>query len=332
MGEHNLLTKLKEVLDEFENLEKHYRKIHNSSVDIEDFEVSQKTQADSYLKIRELKGWKNKVTDLDNDVNHSNIVEIISSLEMNDEIPNKSEMSDSTTQDSPVYDSQEQKKVGNYVCGKMRELSKSGFTFSDVDIEVMQKNHWAKKVTYINHALTEQMKKKLGYDQFWKEIFSFGKHKILVTNQLFESDICRFDIWYDQLDKTNYSPKQNMQDVKKITNNEPGDYTCKKPINIKLFDKVYPIRYWNEVLVNVCEIMILKKPYIVATFGRETKLNSDQYTNFSYKESEIKVNKTRLSNGLWVEANRSANDIVMVCKTILELCEFSEKDLTIDFE
>ena len=77
--------------------------------------------------------------------------------------------------------------------------------------------------------------------------------------------------------------------------------------------------------------MLLKEPYIVARFDKEDELNSDRRINFSYKESDIKFNKKRLSNGLWIETNRSANDIVRVSKKILELCGYDENILEINY-
>ncbi|MGH4050189.1 MAG: hypothetical protein ACREVX_02365 [Clostridium sp.] len=351
MDEQNLLTKLKEVLIELENLEKNYRKIYNSAVDIEEFEISQKTQSDAYLKIRKLKDWKGLLIGLNDNIRDSNVIEIIPLNESNDKLDDKSEIMDqvsdktvvinTASQEPSEYDSEEQIKVGKYVCRKMYELSNSGFIFSDNDIDEMQKKTWAKenltldyefikKITYINHSITEQMKKELGFNRFWKETFKFGKYKILMTNQLFERDIKNFDSWYEKLDKAEYITKQNLKDNGKGSTDERAKNTCKVPISIKLFDKMYPIKSWNEILIKVCEVMLLKKPYVVATFGRELTLNSEQWTNFSYTESEIKDNKKRLSNGLWIETNRSANDIVNVSKTILKLCGFNEKDLIID--
>lgn len=342
MGERNLLVKLNDVLDELESLEKRYRKVYNSAVDIEEFEISQKTQSDAYLKIRKIKEWKGVVTDLNNTVSDSKIIEIAPLIENNYELCNKNDLDIVKTKESCEYDSEEKKKIGEYVRIKMRELSKSGFTFSDSDIEVMQEKSWTKKVLGLdyafiriyneNYSITEQMKDELGYNRYWKEIFNFGKYKLFLTSQWFERDRSSFDNWYNKLDKINDTPKENLEDKGKTSTYERSGYTCKDPISVKLFDKTYPIRYWNEVLIKVCEIMLFKKPYIVAKFDKEPTLNSDHSTNFSYTESEIKVNKKRLSNGLWIETNRSANDIVKVSKKILELCGFSEKELVVEFE
>jgi len=346
MSEQNLLTKLKEVLLEIERLEKKYRKIYNNAVDIDDLDVSQKTQANAYIKIRKFKEWKNILIAV-----NSNIMEIIPLNDMNDEVvdksekndqvPDKTEIIDTVSQEYSEYKSIERIKIDKYVRSKICELSKSGFIFSATDIKTMQNLSWSKKnlgldyefikVTYMDHEITESMRNELAYNRFGKEVFNFGKIKILVTNQWNEKDRNMFDIWYDKLGKDQYSLNKNYKDNEKSTYELDG-YTCKDLISIKLFDKVHPMVCWNEILIKVCEVMILKAPYTIARFGREPTLNSKQRTNFSYKASEIKVNKKKLSNGLWIETNRGANDIVKVSKIILELCGFSEKDLTIHFE
>jgi hypothetical protein len=341
MGERDLLTKLKDVLDELETLEKDYRKIYNSAVDIEEFEISQKTQSDAYFKIRKIKEWKGVVTDLNNTVSESNIIEM-PLTDITDHATNKSDLHEVETKEHCEYDSEEQKKIGEYVRIKMRELSNSRFTFSDSDIDVMQEKSWTKKVLGLDYELiriynekydiSEQIKDELGYNRYWKELFNFGKYKILLNSQWFERYRGSFDEWYNKLHKTKNTPKRNLEDTGKTSTYERSGYTCKEPIGLKLFDKTYPIKYWNEVLIKVCEIMLLKKPYIVAKFDKESTLNSEHRINFSYIESDIKVSRKRLSNALWIETNRSANDIIKVSKKILELCGFNESDLTVDFE
>ena len=227
----NSLVKLSEVLVEFKNIEKHYRKIYNSALDIENFEVAQKSQSDAYLKIRKLKEWINIVIELSNNVINSNILndELLNESETYNGIPNKIKINDQVfdkaeiivdvTQESSVYESKEKNKVGEYVRSKMYELSNSGFIFSDDDIYVMQQLSWAKenlginyefiKITYMKDSPTEKIKKEFEYNFCWNESFKFGKYEILVTNQLFERDRNKFDIWYDKLDKVNILRNKN---------------------------------------------------------------------------------------------------------------------------
>ncbi len=53
---------------------------------LEDFEISQKTQSDAYIKIRKLKEWKGNLIEINKNIIDSNIIEIQNSLETNDSV------------------------------------------------------------------------------------------------------------------------------------------------------------------------------------------------------------------------------------------------------
>lgn len=160
--------------------------------------------------------------------------------------------------------------------------------------------------------------------------------KEINESNLFETNYNNLNKEIDNVTKVNLDEECEKKatkdnDISEDINESGLEYTFKSPKSIKLFNKIYEIKYWNEILVKVCEIMLLKEPYIVARFDKEDELNSDRRINFSYKESDIKFNKKRLSNGLWIETNRSANDIVRVSKKILELCGYDENILEINY-
>lgn len=349
----NLLNKLKEVFEELNSSETYYRQIHNNSVDIEDFELSQKTQSDAYLKIRKLKEWENIILSLNNDITETYVVKTIPASVIDDEeslilVDDKESYEvksiEEPEQETSQSESEEQEIVGDYIRSKMQELSESGFIFSRHDIYLMSGNPWSKselgldypfiKIYNNNHVIVEQIKDDEGNYRYWGEVFKFGKFEVLIANEWFERNRNRFDIWYSRLDENNVTTKEFSDDEEKTDKCEEKEDGCtyKNPKSIRLFNKQYPVRYWNEVLIKVCEIMMIKKPYNVARFNRELSLNSDQCKNFSYVESEIKFNKKRLSNGLWVETFKNAKEIIKMSKKILELCGFSEDVLTIDFE
>ncbi|GHV54741.1 hypothetical protein FACS1894216_15390 [Synergistales bacterium] len=99
-----------------------------------------------------------------------------------------------------------------------------------------------------------------------------------------------------------------------------------------LLGKMYNVRDRNEMFVKVCEVMLLHKPYAVAAFDSDAELNSDKLRNFSYIETEIKAKPKRLSNGLWIETNRSSEDTLQVCKRILEKCGYPPERLSVEFK
>lgn len=105
-----------------------------------------------------------------------------------------------------------------------------------------------------------------------------------------------------------------------------------KNIQYSVFGYSFSVNYWNELLVNFCEVMIKYKPEIVSTFNENSELNSRNRVNFSYSEDAIIYNGKQLSNNMWVETNRSAQNIKAVCYKILDLCGYDESQLVINVD
>jgi hypothetical protein len=112
---------------------------------------------------------------------------------------------------------------------------------------------------------------------------------------------------------------------------EVGIYSSRTPAKFSMFGRKVDVRDWADMLVKVCEILILKNPYTVAQFDKYHDLNPLGNTYFSYSQGEIQHVAKKLSNGLWIELQRSPDDIVMLCKKILELCGYPRSELEIEF-
>jgi len=111
---------------------------------------------------------------------------------------------------------------------------------------------------------------------------------------------------------------------------DSGQYGDKQPSSFTLFGKRIEVRDWQEMLVKLCEVLILKSPYMVASFDKYQNLNSNGQICFSYNESDIRFMGRRLSNGLWIEINRTPDDTVALCRKLLELCGYSKSELAIE--
>ncbi|MDR3353407.1 MAG: hypothetical protein LBO21_00040, partial [Synergistaceae bacterium] len=94
--------------------------------------------------------------------------------------------------------------------------------------------------------------------------------------------------------------------------------------------KKYQVDAWGELYTKVCEVVTLHRPYVAALLDKDEEFNTERRTNFSYIQSEIKHNGKRLANGLWIEINQSADDIVRSCRRLLEKCGFSTDELKFD--
>jgi len=110
-----------------------------------------------------------------------------------------------------------------------------------------------------------------------------------------------------------------------------GIYHSRVLDGFTMFGRRVEVSNWSEMLVRVCEILILKNPYTVAQFDKYEDLNPMGSFYFSYNQNRIKGSPRKLSNGLWVELNRTPDDIVMLCKKVLELCGYPRSELEIEF-
>lgn len=100
-----------------------------------------------------------------------------------------------------------------------------------------------------------------------------------------------------------------------------------KPLKFAVFGETYSVSHWNELLVFFCEIMLKHKPEIIATFDKVPEFQTRSRINFSYKKEDIVYTPKQLSNGMWIETNRSAQNIKEICYKILNLCGYDESEL-----
>ncbi|MCL1903330.1 MAG: hypothetical protein FWF94_02805 [Oscillospiraceae bacterium] len=113
---------------------------------------------------------------------------------------------------------------------------------------------------------------------------------------------------------------------------EVGIYNNRVPAGFVMFGRRVEVRDWSDMLVKVCEILILKNPYTVAQFDKYHDLNPSGNIYFSYNRTDIKDSPRKLSNGLWIELTRTNDDVVMLCKKLLELCGYPRSDIEIEFK
>jgi hypothetical protein len=101
-------------------------------------------------------------------------------------------------------------------------------------------------------------------------------------------------------------------------------------LKITLLGKEYPVGAWNEIFVKVCEVMLLHKPYMMASMDRDIELNTEYRTYFSYIQSDIKVSGKRLSNGLWIETDMDSQEILKISRRLLEKYGFLPDELQVE--
>lgn len=97
-------------------------------------------------------------------------------------------------------------KVGQFVYTAMRNLEKSGYTFSDDEISEMCSAEWTKKIF---HTAKPFMKRYMpgktdnkgedGFVRFRSEPFTFGEIQVLVSKEWFDRQRSYFIAWYNSL-------------------------------------------------------------------------------------------------------------------------------------
>lgn len=111
------------------------------------------------------------------------------------------------------------------------------------------------------------------------------------------------------------------------------NFTFAEPLQIKLLNNYYDVnRNWREVLITVCEELIKKHPEKFSTFDKNSVFKGRKRSYFSYNPKELTENNRKLSNGLYVEMNLSANSIARICYNILEQCGYNSDELKFKIE
>lgn len=229
---------------------------------------------------------------------------------------------------------------------KLRTLDQHRFLFSTLFL--MTDIQWSKEMFGLEYpfaknysdemAIHEQIQDETGEIRYWQEVFILGTRKFLITNQWTKESKKNFDTWYENITQQNNETKGNV--VEKISGRTPqrieqssatsSNDLSKKPKSITLLGKKYTIEFWSEVFTKVCEIMVLRKPYLAAKFDQEMSLNSEQ-VNFSYQEKDIKTDRKKLSNGMWLEINRTAKESLQLAIQVLEFCGYSHNDMLLEY-
>lgn len=100
-------------------------------------------------------------------------------------------------------------KIGEFVRLTMKNLSNSGYSFTDYEIKLMCSSEWAEKNFHTKHAFMKVYKSGITdnkdpdgkYVRFWSEPFSFGDIEVLISKEWYENKRMLFETWYNRLKK-----------------------------------------------------------------------------------------------------------------------------------
>jgi hypothetical protein len=214
----------------------------------------------------------------------------------------------------------------------LRRLSSSGFAFSVGQLYSLFDATFSRARFGLSHPAAKafSMADSLhaqSLNGYYQEVFSFGQEKLLFASEWTKEAVRSFSEWVSEKRVSEGSASQ-QPDAKGEYLQEEG-IPPDRLVSMTAFGQTFRVRSWGDVLILVCEILLAKKPFIVAAFDEEPRLNAGG-PNFSYEKGEIDRSPRRLSNGLWVETARKKADIMRACADIVSLCGFSPDSFLIE--
>ncbi|MCL1804164.1 MAG: hypothetical protein FWG30_11145 [Eubacteriaceae bacterium] len=211
---------------------------------------------------------------------------------------------------------------------KLRAMSSSGFAFSKTQMGSIM------DVAYSNSAfglpnpfaksfnVKESLKAQAEDGAYFPEVFVFGPNRLLVSSLWDVSSLAKFNSWLSQQAREEPESATIVGSANGIEKKLPSSNgSLPIPISLSVFGKSYPIKGWGDALIRLCEILISKDSQSVGTFDSIDSLNNGS-TFFSYRIEDIAGLPRRLTNGLWVETDRSDSEIMRTCAALAVICGF----------
>ncbi|MDL2233237.1 hypothetical protein LJC63_06620 [Ruminococcaceae bacterium OttesenSCG-928-L11] len=351
------------LIDALRTEEQEEKKRYDAAIDIEDMAEAKEVMFDARTKIQQLRKWTESLAVMQEEVSGSYLtansipaVRVLAAQAVIKEEPKASNI-ESTPPAEPETFSEDTtySSAGEYVRQKLYQLSRSGFVFTEEQLQNMQDPIWSRKKLGLPHQFarlfdeTEDILKQTSIAgrprRYWvKDKFRFGEATLLIYSGWAPTYLPYFDRWYNSLiiqDKETQDNPISSLPTEEVTH-IPKPYTLEEDLNTQaiisgapalseftLFDKVYEVRNWDAVLVNVCEVMILKRPYKALSIGVKQLVQSGGAPVVWLDEFGESPEAHKLSNGLSVVKNRTSEEIISYCEHILILCGYDRSELKI---
>lgn len=126
----------------------------------------------------------------------------------------------------------------------------------------------------------------------------------------------------DEFKKTRREISDNRHTVDELT-----DFSGMKPTGFVLLGESRDVSTANELLIGVCEILYDLEPEEMLSLGRENYIpDNSQNALFSINPKDLRKAKEIGNSGIYIETNKSFNDIIRTIKKLLELFNLSSED------
>jgi hypothetical protein len=324
---------LEEIAAEVRLAEKKNRELYTSAIDIDDEELSVKTQNESFKALRSMRGLKAAMETFRSELEKSGIVKsdsiagevvFISNEHRSIIVPRE----DQTQADEDCGEEEPEPEL-DFDDGLIEELSRDIEEINDFNFEHDQTDK------------TDQLEKYSENQEFQmtqepqEEIDNLDDLKDVLVD-LGGEIVHEYDtgVVFDEIEFVDTSCLSEPEDDFSgfgMLSADVGIYNNRIPAGFVMFSRRVDVRDWADMLAKVCEMLILKNPYTVAQFDKYHDLNPMSNRYFSYSQGEISGMGRKLSNGLWIDISRTPDDIVMLCKKVLELCGYPRSEFEIVF-
>lgn len=323
-----IANQLSALIDALLGKENEEKARYNAAVGIVDIKEARDAGRDSLAKIQKLHQWTGILIGLLDEIN------------------------DSFLSGAKVSPQQFTSEFSLHVLNKLKKLCETDYRPADEEILNWQDRVWSKKTLGLDYpfaillndgqpVIQGEVDKKIT-DIYWEETFSLGGNKFLFCNLWHLENQSLFDLWYDALPLFEEPvPRKIVPIAEKEEigsppylldsgDEEENDFDSLFPGQMELLGRMRTVNSWEEVLINLCEEMILNKPYkmlslavnksIVAGGNPVMLQDAPDHSGKTYHE---------LSNGMFVIKNISGDGAMSSGRAILKLCNYDVDSLKI---
>lgn len=209
-------------------------------------------------------------------------------------------------------------KIGQHVRSSFKELSEK-LLLSSSDITDLLSAEWCKKNLHLGYAFLKRIDPTLplskqayekGYQRYWMQPVQYNGAKYILCKEWFEPNRVYFDSWISRFDLT--------QSVNEGTIKSPKtDITSQIPSEIRIAGEVFHVGSWKEALLTVCRYVMALERFDKDILINSEKLKGRKRHYFSSNGNGMTRYAVQLEEGLWVETNLNAKQIVSICHTVL---------------
>ncbi len=127
--------------------------------------------------------------------------------------------------------------------------------------------------------------------------------------------------------RSQLEPQKARDTIRKPTTVTNQSYIGKSVTAFVLSGTRYEVKYWIEVLTQVCRIMYKCHR---DSFHKVLQLRGTKRPYFTENMDELRIPQQIENSGIYMETNLSSNSIVNICLNVIALFSYSAKDFSVD--